>query len=235
MSRARRQELTEQFVRTVDEMDAHPPSLAQWPGRVPTGVWRRSLAVRTAARPADILCMAPGLRQHSDVERAALAFSMLSTSTADVVNRTLTIGERMRLREGLALVQDAPESERRAAMRALAAAVKEGMTFPRPANHDSADCPFTVIASHPRHHVVEVLERVTPRDPVESIVTLCHLDETLRQELWTRLSKESRDLILPRLDEVHLVSSIKTREYARDMTTRLTRAIRLSSTSPRGS
>jgi hypothetical protein len=64
------------------------------------------------------------------------------------------------------------------------------------------------------------------REPLEVVVTLCHVNPTTREELWERLSPQARSQVLPRINEVHLVSMSKTRDYARDMNTRLGRAIR---------
>jgi len=50
-----------------------------------------------------------------DADRAALAFSLLPTRTADLVNRRLTVAERKRLREGLTRTRDATDAERHAA------------------------------------------------------------------------------------------------------------------------
>jgi hypothetical protein len=170
----------------------------------------------------------PGLVEPSNIEQAAMAFSMLTPACADVVNRRLTIAERKRLIEALSRVRTASDEERRAAMRRLANAVRTGIDWPRPASHDEADCPFNTINSHQRYRVVEVLDRVAQREPLQVVVTLCHLNGGIRAELWERLSPETHALIVPRLNEVHLVSTVKTKEYARDVNARLTRAIRAS-------
>ena len=172
--------------------------------------------------------MAVTNQAQSTEDLAALAFSLLPLAAADVVNRRLSIAERKRLREGLSRMHNASDADRRAAVRLLASTVKQGVDWPRPASHDEHDCPFTPIASHPRFHVVDVLDRMAQRDPIEVVVTLCHLSATTRQDLWDRLSPRTRDIVLPRLQEVHLVSKIKTREYARDVNERLTRAIKSS-------
>ncbi len=74
--------------------------------------------------------------------------------------------------------------------------------------------------------MVDVLERVARRDALEVVVTLCHLPETVRQDLWNGLYTDTRALLTPRLEEVHLMSPARTREYARDMNARLTRSAR---------
>jgi hypothetical protein len=162
----------------------------------------------------------------SGVERAALAYSLLPVRFADEVNSHLSITERQRLREGLAQVRDASDKTRLEAIRALVSAVQRGVVFPRPAAHDDNDCPFHPVGSHPRQRVVEVLERVARRDALEVVVTLCHLTDDVRQELWEGLAAETRAFLLPRLEEVHLMSIVRTREYARDMNERLTRSAR---------
>jgi hypothetical protein len=162
----------------------------------------------------------------SGVERAALAYSLLPLRFADAVNDHLSIAERQRLREGLARVREASDQSRIEAIQALVTAVRRGVVFPRPAAHDDTDCPFHPVGEHPRRRVVDVLERVARRDALEVVVTLCHLREDVRQELWAGLDPETRVLLLPRLEEVHLMSAARTREYARDMNARLTRAAR---------
>jgi hypothetical protein len=159
---------------------------------------------------------------------AALAFSVLSSSCAEVVNRRLTIAERARLREGLARVRDASDADRRAAVRVLASAVRDGIEWPRPTSHDDADCPFSTLSNHPRSNVADVLDRMASRDPLQVVVTLCHLEARVRADVWGAMSPESRAAIVPRLNEIHLVSVTRTREYARDINARLTRAMRAS-------
>src|SRR6185437_3897345 len=112
------------------------------------------------------------------------------------------------------------------AVRALVSAVRRGVVFPRPAAHDDNDCPFHPVGAHPRHRVADVLERVARRDALEVVVTLCHLTEDVRQDLWEMLAPETRAFLLPRLEEVHLMSAVRTREYARDMNDRLLRSAR---------
>src|SRR5262249_19227228 len=111
--------------------------------------------------------MLPG----SSVDRAALAFSVLSTRSAEQITRHLSLSERHRLREGLARVRNASDEQRVAAVRALAGAVRHGMSWPRPSVHDDADCPFRIVSSHPRARVVDVFERIAVREPLEVAVT----------------------------------------------------------------
>jgi len=162
----------------------------------------------------------------SGVERAALAYSLLPVRFADAVNDHLSVADRQRLRDGLARVREASDHSRAEAIRALVAAVRRGVVFPRPAAHDDNDCPFSPVGDHPPDRVVEVLERVARRDALEVVVTLCHLRADIRQELWDGLHADTRAYLLPRLDEVHLMSTARTREYARDMNDRLSRAAR---------
>jgi hypothetical protein len=161
-------------------------------------------------------------------DMAALAFSLLSAECAELVNRRLTVAERAQLRDAMARNTSASDAERRAAVRALAAAVRNGFEWPTPTNHDDSDCPFSNIAQHPRYRVVEVLDRVALREPLEVIVTLCHLSADVRHELFERLSPQTREMIMPRLNEVHLVSTHQTREFARDIDSRLKGALRES-------
>jgi hypothetical protein len=165
----------------------------------------------------------------SGMDRAALAFSIMPSRAAETVNQRLTISERMRLREGLSRVHDASDGQRMDALRALARAVDSGFQWPRPSVHDEAECPFRLaVESHPRQRAVDVLERVTAREALEAAVTLCHLPGALRDELWNGLSTDARGAIITALEEVHGVSTVRTRAYARDITTRLSRSIRFS-------
>jgi hypothetical protein len=71
----------------------------------------------------------------STEDLAALAFSLLPVSAAEVVNRRLSIAERHRLREGLSRVRGATDAQRQAAVRMLATSVRNGMDWPRPIAH----------------------------------------------------------------------------------------------------
>jgi hypothetical protein len=165
----------------------------------------------------------------SGIDRAALAFSVLPTRCAETVNQRLTLSERVRLREGLSRVRECSDSQRLDAFRALARAVDRGFQWPRPSVHDETDCPFRIaVEQHPRARAIEVLERTTRRDALEVAVTLCHLPGALRDELWSALSTDARGAVIPALDEVHTVSTVRTRAYARDIATRLSRSIRFS-------
>ncbi len=164
--------------------------------------------------------------KESGVHRAALAFSLLPVQFADAVNGHLTVSERQKLREATAGIKDATDQARVEAIRALVASVRRGVVFPRPTAHDENDCPFQPIGEQPRARVVDVLERIARRDGLEVVVTLCHLRDDIRQELWELLTPETRAFLLPRLDQVHLTSAVSTREYARDMNARLLRASR---------
>jgi hypothetical protein len=150
---------------------------------------------------------------------------------AETVNRRLTIGERVRLREGLTRTRDASDDQRIAAIRVLYREVRRGLEWPRPSVHDDTDCPFAVLVTHPRARVVEVLDRVARREPLCVAVTLCHLPVEVRNELWGALAEEVRAAVLPVLDEVHGVSTVRTRAYARDISTWLARAIRRTGSS----
>ena len=168
----------------------------------------------------------------SRVDRAALAFSVLSTGCAAKVNRHLSISERMRLREGLTRVRDAPDEQRHEAVRQLAREVTRGVDWPRPSAHDDKDCPFHVVLSHPRQRVVEIFERLAQRDPMKVAVTMCHLPLDARKELWSALSKDAQAPVYTALDDVHGVSAVATRAIAREITNRLGRAIRQNGRSP---
>jgi hypothetical protein len=162
------------------------------------------------------------------IDRAALAFSLLPANTAEVVNRRLSVGERMRLREGLARMRDASDARRMTAIRALAQSVQRGLEWPRPSVHDESDCPFNIVVNQPRALIVDMLERIAAREPLEVAVTLCHLPAEPREMLWQAFSAEARSAVLATLDQVHFVSTVRTRSYARDITARLSRERRLS-------
>jgi hypothetical protein len=165
----------------------------------------------------------------SGVDKAALAFSVLDTRTAEVVNRRLTIGERMLLRQGLARTRDASDSQRYAAVRALARSLQRGMEWPRPSIHDDADCPFHIVLSHPFERAVDVLRRMAERDALEVAVTLCHLPTKERDDIWNALSPDAHAAVIVALEDVHGVSTTRTRAYARDMAARLSRSLRAPS------
>ena len=158
------------------------------------------------------------------VERAALAYSLLPLRYADAVNVHLSIAERQRLRDGLARVRDAGDYARVEAVRALGAAVRRGTVFPRPPGHDEHDCPFEPLEAQPRDRLVGVLQRLARHDALEVVVTLCHLRDDVRRELWEGFDPETRAFLTPRLAEVPLVRPNRTREYARDVNARLARA-----------
>lgn len=162
-------------------------------------------------------------RSDSGIDRAALAYSLLPVRYADEVNLHLSITERQRLRDGLARVRDAGDYVRIEAIRALGAAVRRGVVFPRPPGHDDHDCPFQPLESQPRQRVVDVLERLARRDALEVVVTLCHLRDDVRRGLWEGLAVDTRVFLTPRLAEVPLVRPGRTRDYARDVNARLGR------------
>lgn len=165
----------------------------------------------------------------SGQDRAALAYSVLSSRCADEMARRLSVIERARLREGLSRVRLATDADRMAAVHSLVQAVKKGVTFPSPRAHDASSCPFTVVESHPRARVLEVLERLASREAVVAAVTLCHLSRAIREELWSLLSPEAKSAIFAELDAVPDISNARTRIYARDVMARLGRAIRSGS------
>jgi hypothetical protein len=160
------------------------------------------------------------------VERAALAYSLLPVRYADAVNVHLSSAERQRLRDGLARVREAGDYDRIEAVRALGVAVRRGLVFPRPPGHDEHDCPFEPLETQPRSRLADVLERLARHDALEVVVTLCHLRDDVRRELWESFDPETRAFLTPRLAEVPLVRSNRTREYARDVKARLARAPR---------
>jgi hypothetical protein len=80
-------------------------------------------------------------RPDRGVDRAALAYSLLPVRYADEVSHHLSSAERQRLRDALTRVRDAGDYDRVEAIRALSAAVRRGVVFPRPPGHDEHDCP----------------------------------------------------------------------------------------------
>ncbi len=157
-------------------------------------------------------------------------FSLLPTGAADEVAHRLTIVDRVRLREGLSQVRDAPNADRVAAAHALVRAVREGTRWPVPAAHDEADCPFRIVGEHDADIVVPLLERLAVRDALEVAVTLCHLNSDTREVLWEQLDVETRSRVTPVLGEVRSISSVRTRIFARDVAARLTHAVKMSRT-----
>ena len=157
------------------------------------------------------------------VERAALAYSTLPAEFAGAVHDCLPIQDRRKLREGLAQVREATEDERLEALRALVVAVRHGVVFPRPAAHEEANCPFHRVALYAQDDVIEMLERICRREPMEVAVTLCHLSRELQKEIWQQLTPEMRGIIVPLLETVYDVGRGKTREFARDVNIRLSR------------
>jgi hypothetical protein len=167
------------------------------------------------------------------VDKAALAFSVLPTRCAETVTSRLTVAERIRLRDGLARVRDADDRLRLDAFRDLAIAVDRGFQWPRPSLHDESDCPFiAAVESHPRQRVIDIFERVATREALEIAVTMCHLKADMREEVWAALTMNAQGAIVPALEEVHSVSTVRTRAYARDINIRLSRAIRFSRSVP---
>ncbi|HTL86422.1 MAG TPA: hypothetical protein VL856_14650 [Acidimicrobiia bacterium] len=162
-------------------------------------------------------------RRPSGVEKAALAYSTLPAEFAGAVHDCLPIQDRRKLREGLAQVREATEDERLDALRALVVAVRHGVVFPRPAAHEEANCPFHRVALYPQGEIIDMLERICTREPMEVAVTLCHLNRELQREIWQQLSTEMRGAVLPLLEVVYDVGRTKTREYARDVNIRLSR------------
>ena len=166
----------------------------------------------------------------SGSERAALAYSMLSTRCADEVARRL---ERDRALEAPRRVvthpvsnvtrSDSPPSTSSPARCARVC------SFPCRAHTTRPSCPFRIVESHPRRHVIDVLERVAVREPLQAAVTLCHLSRAMRDELWAQLGVDARSAVISELDAVPGISSARTRIYARDITARLGRAIRNTS------
>jgi hypothetical protein len=168
----------------------------------------------------------------SGVDRAALAFSILSRPCADVVNKRLSISERIRLREGLTRNRDAPDELRVAAFKTLAHEVRRGLTWPRPSMHDESDCPFMVLTAHPRTRVIDVITRVAGREPLEAAVAMCHLPDAFRADVWAGIATDTQEKIIKHLDEVHGVSNVRSRSYARDLTIRINQATRRSRVAP---
>jgi hypothetical protein len=139
------------------------------------------------------------------------------------VHDCLPVQDRRKLREGLSQVREATEDERLEALRALVVAVRHGVVFPRPAAHEEANCPFHRVALYPPTEIIEMLERICTREPMEVAVTLCHLSRDMQRDIWQQLTAEMRGIILPLLEEVYDIGRAKTREYARDVNIRLSR------------
>ena len=132
--------------------------------------------------------------------------------------RRLTAVERVRLREGLSRVHNAPHELRVAAIDALVAATRRGVVFPSPAEHDEATCPFHKIERYPVDRLGAAIERVAAHQPLQAAVALCHVSATVRETVWKRLSDDARAPVLGQLEAVPGVSTVQTREMARDLT-----------------
>jgi hypothetical protein len=226
MPGAGRKKLAEKLVGAVDEMNLHAATSI--------GVCdaRHRFSISCQKAPKSVTVNANPALHMSGADRAALAYSVLTSRCADEMSRRLSMAERARLREGLSRVKLASDDDRMAAIQALVQAVRKGVTFPSPRAHDASSCPFTVVESHPRGRVIEVLERAAAREPVIAAVTLCHLSRPIRDELWSSLTPEAKSAIFGELDAVPDISNARTRIYARDIMSRLGRAIRTSSITP---
>ena len=82
--------------------------------------------------------------------------------------------------------------------------------------------------AHPFDRALDVLQRLAQRDPLEAAVTLCHLPEKERTDLWNAMSAEVHASVSIALNDVHGVSTTRTRGYARDIAARLSRSMRIS-------
>jgi len=151
------------------------------------------------------------------VVRAALAFSALSTFQADSIQGRLRPRDRARLRAGLLQVRSATVDERRAALDLLVQAARRGVEWKTPATHDPADCPFRIVESFPREEVVKVMERMAGHRPLHAAVALCHIDPNVRNDLWRRMTAESRSNIVIEVPAVSTVSAGRSRAFAREL------------------
>jgi len=164
------------------------------------------------------------------VRRAALAFSVLPTPHADTIAHLLSMRERVRLREGLAQVRDAPDDDRIAALHALVRAIRSGVEWPALAGHNAADCPFHVVDGHPLDRVAAVFGQLAERQPMTVAVALCHLPGGTRDELWPLLESRARAQVMLQLPEVPLVGTVRTRILGREVAARLARAAKMAAT-----
>jgi len=172
--------------------------------------------------------LAPGVR------RAALAFSVLPTPHADSISHLLNMRERVRLREGLSQVRDAPDHERIAALQSLVRAIRAGVDWPILAAHNADDCPFHIVEGHPVERVATVFGQLTERQPMTVAVAMCHIPLDIRSEIWSKLDAGARSQVLSQLSEVSLVGTVRTRILAREVAARLTRAAKIAATRPLG-
>jgi hypothetical protein len=170
--------------------------------------------------------MGSGLERFSGVERAALAFTILSTEQADLLAARLTLKERHRLRDGIVRVKDASQLHRTDAVFALVAAAERGMEWPEPANHDGKGCPFKPLHDVPSDVLAAVLERRVIRNPLEVAVTLCHLKPAERDGAWALLSADAQGAVLSELRAVPTINGPKTRLFAREVLSYLSHAAR---------
>ena len=172
--------------------------------------------------------LAPGVR------RAALAFSILPTPHADSISHLLNMRERVRLREGLTQVRDAPDHERIAALNSLVRAIRAGVDWPVLTAHNADDCPFHIVEKHPLDRVATVFRQLAERQPITVAVALCHIPLDTRTELWAQLDAGARAQVLLQLPEVPMVGTVRTRLLAREVEGRLTRSAKIAATRPLG-
>jgi hypothetical protein len=181
-------------------------------------------------RAENIGVQVPAPNLAAGVRRAALAFSVLPTPHADAVAHLLTMRDRVRLREGLSQVRDAPDDERIAALHALVRAIRSGVDWPVLAGHNAQDCPFHCVEGHPTERVAAILGQLAERQPMTVAVALCHLPMDARSELWDRLESRARAQVLMQLPEVALVGTVRSRILARELATRLARSAKIAAT-----
>jgi hypothetical protein len=166
------------------------------------------------------------MAEPTSAERAALAFSLIRAEDATAVSDRLSIAERMRLREGLSQVRNAPTEARVAALQRLIAAVRAGTVFPPPMGHDEGTCPFHRMERFPNDLLVMVLQRFASSDPLLTAVALCHFSLDVRDLMWSAFPARTRATLQRSLGQVPNVTHARTRRYAIELDSALRRAAR---------
>lgn len=149
-----------------------------------------------------------------------MAFSALTAPDAERVSKGFSLVERTNLREKLAAVRDAPDTERRDALKALVEAVKAPVSFPHPASHDEGSCVFRALEQFFPEHIATELARLGSLDRALVAVALCHFTEEYRQEVWNALPTGTRAATRSMLPQVPSITQSRTKRYAQELAKR---------------
>jgi hypothetical protein len=169
----------------------------------------------------------PTMAEQASADRAALAFSAIRPRDAMQVSERLSVGERIRLREGMQRVRNAPDEARADALARLIAAVRTGTVFPAPQAHDEESCPFRRMERVGPELLGHVLQRTVVTEPLAVAVALCHFSPELRDALWAAIPVRTRSTMRRMLGQVPAVSHARTRRFAAELDAAVRRASRI--------